>query len=203
MTTIILYVYVSHYFSCSYALLTDTHTHTHTHTLLLLLHLFFLLIFLGLFPISGLCNLFLLLVLSLWLHTFVSLLTIQVTYAHTKQRSSLAPTFIRRQKSQSNSNYFHVFEVKRNINNLIFFLFCIGKQILNEYLLWTHKTDIEPSERNLEIYEKMKVQKITCLEIINGRTKIDPGLLTTHAPLIVPCSFLALSLIPALNLGGK
>lgn len=193
MATIILYVYVSHFFSCSYAVLTHTNTYSHPYPP-------------PLGPLSPFCSLLyyslpLILVLYLCLSSFVALFTIQVTK---EQRSSLVTTLIRRQGNQWNSNYFRVSDVRKNIHNLIFLPF-LHRETNSQWVPTMNSQDRYRTiwkESRKEVNEKTEVQKITCLEIISGR-RLDSGLLTTYAQLLAPCSFPTLPPLPSLRLGRK
>lgn len=181
MANIILYVYVSHFFSCSYALLTHTNTYSHPYPP-------------PLGPLSRFCSLLyyslpLILVLYLCLSPFVALFTIQVTK---EQRSSLVSTLIRRQGNQWNSNYFRVSDVRKNIHNLIFLPF-LHRETNSQWVPTMNSQDRYRTiwkESRREVNEKTEVQKITCLEIISGRSKTRlwslNHLCSTSSPMFFP-----------------
>ena len=146
------------------------------------------------FPFCSLlffCSLPLLLVLALLYPPppFVSLSSIHVTK---NKRSSWASTLIRRQKNQWNRNNFHVFEVRRNRKNLIFVSVLPRETDSNwaatMYSQDRYRTIWKESWRATN--EKTKVQKITCLELINGRTKNGPWSVnhscSTSSPMLPP-----------------
>ena len=182
--------YVSHSFSCSYA----TYIHTHVPLLLLLL--------LGVSPPS----------LSPLLQPpsssslsslvppspFAFLQDIQVTE---NKWPSLVSPLIMRQENQGNRNNFHVFEVRRNRNNLIFVSVLPRKTSSNGAATKYSRDRTTWKESWRATNKKTKVQKVTFLELINEEPRMDPGLSTTWAQPLALCSLLPQSLLS--NLKGS
>lgn len=146
------------------------------------------------FPFCSLlffCSLSLLLVSALLYPPppFASLSSFHVTK---NKRSSWTSTLIRRQKNQWNRNSFHVLEVRRNRKNLVFVSVLPretdSKWAATMYSQDRYRTIWKESWRATN--EKTKVQKITCLELINGRTKNGPWSVnhscSTSSPMLPP-----------------
>lgn len=129
-------VYVSRSFSCSSAIHTRAHTHIHART----------------HSSSSWASLSLLLFALLPQPPPSSLVSLGSPLCspndhpgHKKYISSLASTLIRRQENQWNSNYFHVFEVRRNINHFIFFSVLHRKTNSN----WASTTNSQDRHRTI------------------------------------------------------